>query len=67
LGTGLNTLNTYDKIGDTPFLISDVLFNVFDLSNGVICQSMIYTLLKKDSRGVVASIILFSISIFGII
>lgn len=34
---GINTLFWYDEIGDIEFMISDVLFAVFDLSTGVIC------------------------------
>jgi len=64
---GLNTLNSFDKIGETEFLISDVIFGIFDLSTGVLCQSMIFTKLKPDSRGVISSLILASTTIFGII
>jgi len=67
LCTGINTIMVYDNIGDIPFLISDVLFATFDFGTGVICQSMIYTKLLPDSRGVIASIILLSTTLFGII
>ena len=56
----------YENVGGIPFLISDVLFATFDLSTGVLCQSMIFTKLMPDSRGVVSSILLVSTTVFGI-
>jgi hypothetical protein len=67
LCTGINTLRVYDNVGDIPFLISDVLFGVFDFGTAVICQSMIFTKLLPDSRGIVSSILLLSTTLFGII
>jgi hypothetical protein len=64
--TGINTISVYDNIGDVPFLISDVLFATFDLSTGVISQSMIFTKLLPESRGVISSLILASTTSFGI-
>lgn len=47
-------------------MISDVLFATFDFGTAVLCQSMIYTKLLPDSRGVISSIILLSTTLFGI-
>jgi hypothetical protein len=34
---GINTIRSFDKIGELDFLISDVIFGIFDLSTGVLC------------------------------
>ena len=56
-----------NNIVGVGFLISSVLLGVFDFTGKIVCQTMIFTKLLPDSRGVVLSILAVMFTIFSII
>lgn len=67
----LNVVNVYlhynSDLGGTVFLISSILFGVFDFASTIMCYSMVYAKLLPDSRGVVLSILNVAVTFAAII